>query len=207
MAATEALLTATPGAAAAGGAAAGEAQESADLPSGRLVLAWMPHAEGLAMISISAWELLTLAGADPRFLVPWVVLALKTGQIYKVSPDQVNRQKVEELVRALRRSGADGDKPLLDTDTRTIVLEDAQGGSQAKLLMNLVNTVGPKNYALTPEPLRLPLQRMIDKLGGVERLVACIKQPDAAAFAEARASLADPERGVFTLLQRIARAQ
>jgi hypothetical protein len=168
------------------------------------LLAWRLDGERIAGISVSARELFTLVGGDARFLVPWVVFTLRTGQVFGLAPERLTKERVEQIVQALRRQAGDR-AGLLSPEQLSAVLQQAQAGSQAKLLLGLARSAGLQRY------LRLP-EHLVPALGGLMRrfgagLLDFLRNPNDDAFREQRAGLGNEERAALLVLQRVARSQ
>ena len=168
------------------------------------LLAWRLEGQRLSGISLSARELFTLVGADARFLVAWVVFTLRTGQVFGLAPDRISKERVEQIVQALRRQA--GDRPgIVTPEQLSAVVQQAQGGAPVKLLLGLARTVGMQRYLHLPDGLAPALGSLVPKFGA--RLLDFLRNPNDDAFREQRAGLTGEERQALLVLQRVARAQ
>jgi hypothetical protein len=183
--------------------AAGEAPRTAYLDEPTL-LAWRLDRGRIAGISLSARELFTLAGGDARFLVAWVVFTLRTGQVFGLAPERLSKERVEQIVQALRRQA--GQRPgLLSAEQLAGVVQQAQGASQAKLLLGLARAAGLQHYLRLPDGLAPVLGSLGPRFG--ERLLEFLRSPNDEAFKAQRESLSAEERQALQVLQRVARGQ
>ncbi len=201
-AASHAAPGAAPAAAAREGAAAGAPRVAyLEEPS---LLAWRLDGERVAAISLSARELFALVGGEPRFLVPWVVFTLRTGQVFGLAPERVSKERVEQIVHALRRQAGEGGGEL-PPEQLAALLEQAAGASHAKLLLSLLKLAGTQRFLRTPGALVPGLAALSARFGA--GLLDFLRNPAADAFRGQREGLTPEERQAVVVLQRVARAQ
>jgi hypothetical protein len=168
------------------------------------LLAWRLDGSRVAAISLSARQLFELAGAEMRFLVAWVVFTLRTGQVFGLAPERVTKERVEQIVQALRRQ-AGALKAQLAPEQLSELLQQAQGASHIKLLLALVKAGGLQRFLRTPESLAEGLDGLSGKFGA--RLLDFLRHPNDEGFSGQRDRLTGEERQVLSVLQRVARSQ
>jgi hypothetical protein len=168
------------------------------------MLAWRLDGERVAAISLSARELCELVGAEPRLLVPWVVFTLRTGQVFGLSPDRVSKERVEQVVGALRRQ-AGGRTGSLQAESLEQMLLENKGAPQSRLLLALVKAAGMRPFLRVPEAIAPAVAELGRKFGA--HLMDFLRNPNDESFSGQRAGLSGEERQALVVLQRVARAQ
>jgi hypothetical protein len=146
-----------------------------------------------------------LAGPELRYLVPWVMFALKTGQVFGLRPEQVTKEAVEQIVTGLRTQGARLGGASLPGERLQALAEQVKGSASGKVLLSLIRAAGGKGFGAYPPSLAPALDSLSTRLGGV--LEDFLRAPGDEAFREIRQTLTPEEKGVLGILQRVSRAQ
>jgi hypothetical protein len=168
------------------------------------ILAWRMDGARVAAISLSARDLFELVGAEPRFLVPWVVFTLRTGQVFGLAPERVTKERVEQVVQALHRQ-AGAREGTIPAERRAALLQEHQGAAHARLLLGAVKVAGTRPYLRLPPSLAPALEALGARFGA--GLLEFLRHPNDDAWREQRAALTADERQALAVLQRVARGQ
>ncbi len=171
----------------------------------RSMLAWRLDGARLSAISLSARELMELVGGEMRFLLPWLVYALRTGQVFDLAPDQISKETVEELLLSLRMQGTGEARSGLSKEQLDALPQQGKTDSHAKLLLALANAGGLENFTRIPDSMVPSLESLSQKFG--EKLGEFVRQPTHEDFQEPFAALSNQEKQALSLLRRVARAQ
>jgi hypothetical protein len=158
----------------------------------------------VAAISLSARDLFELVGAELRFLVPWVVFTLRTGQVFGLVPERVTKERVEQVVQALHRQ-AGAREGTIPAERRAALLQEHQGAPHARLLLGAVKAAGTRPYLRLPATLAPALEALGARFGA--GLLEFLRHPNDDAWREQRAALTADERQALAVLQRVARGQ
>jgi hypothetical protein len=201
-AAARSVAPAAPGTAAPSQTAAGRGTSVLDE---RLLLAWRLEGTRIAVLTLSPRELIGLVGVEPRFLVPWVVVALKTGQAYRLTPDQVNKETMERLVAELMGLAPKDVNPRLSTQERAGLLQQAKGVSQTRFLVTVLKAGRLGESVHGPGSLGRGLEGLASKAGAT--LGDFLRQPGHDSFRELRTTLTNEEKQAISVLTRVARVQ
>lgn len=171
----------------------------------RSVLAWRVENGRVATVSISAREVMALTGRELRFVLPWVVFTLRTGQIFGIALDAITKETVESLVTDLRNQFGDPPYEKLSPETLAEVSSETKGAPMSMVLLELAKAAGLGNFKEAPESLKPALDSLCDKMG--DQLEAFLRQPAAEEFRELRSKLKNKEREALTILHRVARTK
>ena len=171
----------------------------------RSMLAWRLDGARLSAISLSARELMELVGGEMRFLLPWLVFALRTGQVFDLAPDHISKETVEKLLLSLRMQGAGPSRSGLSKEQLDALPQQGKTDAHAKLLLALANAGGLENFTRIPDSMVPSLESLSQKFG--EKLGEFVRQPTHEAFQEPFAALSNQEKQALSLLRRVARAQ
>lgn len=171
----------------------------------RSMLAWRLDGARLSAISLSARELMELVGGEMRFLLPWLVFALRTGQVFDLAPDQISKETVEKLLLSLRMQGAGPSRSGLSKEQLAALPQQSKTDSHAKLLLALANAGGLENFTRIPDSMVPSLESLSQKFG--EKLGEFVREPTHEAFQGTFAALSNQEKQALSLLRRVARAQ
>jgi len=190
---------ASPGRAPASGRPAQPASSPMDQP---VIVSWRLDGGELAVESISAGDLIRLAGPEARILFPLVKFALQTGQVFRVPPDKVSKETLESLIGTLIKQAPSDVSPVLSKEERIAILEAGKGQSAKELLAALARKMQrPSKPAGT-------LQQVIGALSGKlgAKLPSFLSNPTQDSFKDVVQGLNPEERSAVSLLSRVARA-
>jgi hypothetical protein len=170
----------------------------------RLLIAWRMDGAHLEVRTLSVRDIATLAGREPPLFVPWVLIALQTGQVFPGMP-QDSKDVADKLVGlVVSRIPAD--------------LKPRLGGSQAQVLAGQSKTLSPQKFllaivakAVQPDVARnagalgAPLAALCEKFKA--NLTDFLRNPSKDDYRELRMHLSAPEKAAVTILQKVARLQ
>ncbi len=171
----------------------------------RLVLAWRPEQGRVALISISPREIMGMVGAESRFLAPWVIFALRTGQVYHSPPDRVTQQVVDRLVVELLALAPAGLAPRVPLEERLQLVQSSTEMSEARFLITLLKTGGLGETTRQAGALGEPLESLAAKVG--EELADFLRRPGHEDHRPLLGELTPAEKQAVGILQKVARAQ
>jgi hypothetical protein len=182
-----------------GGTAGSEAvEEPFDQP---VIVDWRIDGGELAVETITARDLMRLAGPEARLFFQLVKFALQTGQVFRVVPEQVSKEMMEGLIVRLIKQGSSGPEPLLSKEERLALLEAGKNLSAKQVLAALVKRIQrPARPAGTLQQIAASLS---GKLGG--RLEAFLSNPGQEGFRDVVQNLNSEERSAVNVLTRVAR--
>jgi hypothetical protein len=182
-----------------GGTAGSEAaEEPFDQP---VIVDWRIDAGELAVETITARDLMQLAGPEARLFFQLVKFALQTGQVFRVAPEKVSKELMEGLIVRLIKQGSSGPEPLLSKEERLALLEAGKNLSAKQVLAALVKRIQrPARPAGTLQQIAASLS---GKLGG--RLEAFLSNPGQEGFRDVVQNLNSEERSAVNVLTRVAR--
>ncbi|MBI3994305.1 MAG: hypothetical protein HY342_13605 [Candidatus Lambdaproteobacteria bacterium] len=169
-------------------------------PDARLIVTWQLADEGIAVTSISARELVSLVGPDPRFLKFWVVYALQTGQVFRIAPEQINKETLTRLLHELLSGGALKTQPRLSKEQRQQLLGIAAKGPRT-LLTSICKAVPKERAGQAGE-----LSEGIAGLSGIsEQLADIYVDPNPETLKGLREGLGPKEKNALNVLFRVIR--
>ena len=180
-----------------------EAPAAAPRPSSpsldaRLIVTWQLADHGITVTSISARELISLVGPDPRFLKFWLVYAMQTGQVFKISPDQINKETLTRQLHELLGGGVRKSEPRLSKEQREQLLGISAKGPRA-LLTGLCRAVPKERAAQAGE-----LSEGIAGLASVsEQLADIYVDPNPETVKQLREGLGPKEKAALNVLYRV----
>jgi hypothetical protein len=181
-----------------------EAVPAADaLMDYRLLIAWRHEANQFKVLGLTPRELIGLAGPEPRLLLPWVLLALQTGQAFNFPAANVTKDLIEKLVKAILAKAAGLPPPQLDkAQVEQLVAEVKDLPSQKALLTLLVKgKLG--DASRRPGKFAGALVSLQAKFGN--SLGEFLRGPSNPEFRDLRVDLSDEEKQAVQVLQKLAR--
>ncbi|MDH4247529.1 MAG: hypothetical protein OEW39_06910 [Deltaproteobacteria bacterium] len=171
----------------------------------RLILAWRAEGGRLGVVSLSARELLEQVGNDAKLMMPWVVVAIQTGQIYRLDPKEVTRLRVEVLVNELLTEAPVGVKARLSTEQINQMLAQAKGASPNRYLQWVLKAANTGAAARQAGELTPHLASLSAKLGA--RVGDFLHNPTNPEFKAVVGQISAKERHAVTVLNKVARFQ
>ena len=140
-----------------------------------------------------------------RFLVPWVLFAIKSGQVIRVPPEKVSKELVERILKAMLKGSGNPREARLSGEERQQLYQGSKGKPPNRLLLDLVE----KHNVGTTEPaqagtLSRAIGNLVDKLG--ENLAEFVTNPMQGPHRELAKQLSDEERLAVAVLNKVARA-
>ena len=157
------------------------------------------------LTTVSPRDVISLMGPEPRYLVPWMLLAIKTGQALRIPKEKVNKELMGRIIKGLISRTNRRNPPRLTNPQRAIVSGMGQGVPPARVLLQMLKLAGMANEPGKPGEAGALVQTLADRFEG--RLDDFLKQPSDEAFTELRESLTPEEKSVLAILQRVARSQ
>ena len=176
-----------------------------DLLDERCVLAWRVEKQRVVAVSLSAREVMALTGNELRFVLPWVVFTLRTGQIFGIALDAINKETVEALVSDLRKQFGDPASEKLSSEALADVSRETKGAPMSMVLLELAKAAGLGHFQEAPKILKPALDSLCEKMG--DQLEPFLRQPAAEEFRELRSKLQNKEKQALTILHRVARTK
>jgi len=132
------------------------------------------------------------------------VFTLRTGQVFGLAPERVSKERVEQIVHALRRQAGEGSGEVAPEQLAAL-LEQSGAASHAKLLLGLLKLAGTQRFLRTPSALAPGLAALSARFGA--GLLDFLRNPGDEPFQAQRDGLTPEERQAIVVLQRVARAQ
>lgn len=169
----------------------------------RLLIGWRIEGGQLTVISLSPRELVALAGLEPRLVLPWVMLALQTGQAFDFPAASVNKELIEKLVKAVLTKAASMPPPRLGKPQVAQLVNDLRDATPQKALLTLVMKGQLGETARRPGRMKGPLEGLSAKFG--TNLGEFLRSPSKDAFRDLRMGLTPEEKHTVALLQKLAR--
>lgn len=169
----------------------------------RLLIGWRLEGTQLTVITISPRELVGLVGLEPRLVLPWVMLALQTGQAFDFPASAIDKGLIEKLVKAvLAKAGGMPAARLAKPQVAQLAAELHDAPAQ-KALLTLVAKGSLGEAARRPGRLRGPLESLMAKFG--TGLPEFLRSPSKDTFRDLRQGLSAEERQLVALLQKLGR--
>jgi hypothetical protein len=172
----------------------------------RLIVEWQPDNGGIMVYSLAPQDIIDLAGPDVRLLLPWVLFALKTGQVFAVPPKEVSREKVEGLLRDIIKECGKGGQVRLSVEERKALYEQNRGQPPGKVLIDM-----HRKFHIGAEQLEQAgalaggISGLKGKLGN--QLQAFIMNPNQEGFRLYLEELSGTERQAVVVLNRVAKTR
>ncbi len=182
------------------------AAQTGPILSARLIVEWRAGNGGMAVYTLAPEEIIALAGPDPRLLLPWVLYALKTGQVFGGSPGQVSREKVESLLRGIIKESGPRKEARISAEERTGLHEQNKGQPPGKILLGL-----QKNFKIGSDGVEQAgelaggISGLQNRLGA--QLQPFILNPNQEGFRPYLAELSPEEKQAVRVLNRVAKTQ
>lgn len=171
----------------------------------RLIISWRENKGKILVISISPEEIINAVGADVRFLGPWVVFALQTGQVFSIK-GKLTREVAEEILKTLMGSIQNPPGPIFSNAERDSLAQSTKGMPPKKLLITLMQqAVGPTSQnSRDPGEMGENIMGLEKQLG--ETLGEFLRNPVAGPFKEVLADLPPGETKAASVLHKVARS-
>ncbi|MCZ6628477.1 MAG: hypothetical protein O7E56_09635 [SAR324 cluster bacterium] len=195
-------------------AAAPQASEAAEAPAPeqgaisqlvneRLIVSWKASNGKLSVGSISPMDIMGLVGVDVRFLVPWVLFALKSGQVLRIPPDKVSKPLLEKILKGMVSSVGVRREAGLSSEDRKGLYQELKGQPPNAMLQELIEKfdIGNDDPA-GAGALSEGIAQLHAKLG--ENLASFLNDPAQDSFREMRAGLSETEKQAAQVLTRVA---
>lgn len=171
----------------------------------RLILAWRAKGNRVEVITISPWEIYTMVGKELRFIMPWVVIALKTGQIYNMPSSDITKEVVEKLLNELMGLMPDELDPQLNEAQIKAFIQQAKGASATRFLQMVVKVGKAYINSLDSGSIGPTLDGLGDKLGA--NLASFLKDPGHMEYRDYLVEMTPREKNTISMLQKIVRSQ
>ena len=171
----------------------------------RLILSWWEQNGSLQVASIAPAEIVSLVGLDVRFLVPWVLFAIKSGQVIKLPPDKISKEILERILKAMLKGTENPREARLTGDERQQLYRGGKGKPPNRFLLELVEKYQVGTTDLTEAgSLAGGIVSLADKMGG--KLTDFVNNPTQETYAKIAKELSAAEKNALTVLNKVARA-
>jgi hypothetical protein len=170
----------------------------------RLVVAWRMNGAALEVRTISAREIASLVGREAQVLVPWVMIAYQTGQVF-LPPPPVTPTLGEKLVGAVMKLIPENLKPRLAAPQVQQLSGQAKSLSHQKFLLALISKAVAADAAKDAGAMQAPLATLTGKFGS--NLTDFLRNPSKDDYRDLRVNLSADEKSAVSVLQKVARLQ
>jgi len=170
----------------------------------RLLIGWRMENDRFKVYGITLRELFGLVGAEPRLVLPWVVLALQTGQAFSVPPAGVSKELVERLVKGVLAKAAGLPAPRLGAPQVAQLVNELRELPHQKALLTLILKGKLAELPRQGGQATGPLESLTAKFG--PNIGDFLRSPSKEEFRELRMNLSAEERQVVAVLQKLARS-
>jgi hypothetical protein len=169
----------------------------------RLLIAWRQEGGQFTVIGMTPRELLGLVGPEPRFLLPWVMLALQTGQVFNFPAANVNKELIEKLVKAVAAKAAGLPPPQLGKPQVAQLAGELKDLPHQKALVGLIVKGKVGDAARQPGKFSPALESLLAKFGST--LGEFLRGPSSSEFRDLRVGLSEDEKQLVQVLQKLSR--
>jgi hypothetical protein len=169
----------------------------------RLLVAWRQDGNQFSVVGLTPRELFGLVGPEPRLVLPWVMLALQTGQVFNFAASEVNKELIEKLVKAVLVKSAGQVPARLGKPQVAQLVNELKDAPPQKALLALVVKGQLGDLARKPGKSSGALDTLISKFGN--NLGEFLRSPSKDEFREIRVGLSVEEKKLVQVLQKLAR--
>ena len=169
----------------------------------RLLVGWNQDGGHFTLVGMTPRELIELVGLEPRLVLPWVLLALQTGQVFSVPASSVNKELIENLVKALLAKGASLPPARLSKQQVAELVNDLKNLQAQKALLALIAKGQLGDAARSHTRALAALQSLLAKFGA--NLGDFLRGPSNAEFRDLRLGLSAEEKQLVQVLQKLSR--
>lgn len=170
-----------------------------------MVLEWVVEdGKKVIVTAVAAWEILEQTGPDPRFIAPWVMYAIQTGQVYRLTPDKVSKEELQRILKSLVDS-AGSSEGTLSAPERQQLYGQFRGLPPHKVLFEMVQTLGIGSRGAPSGALARGVAQLFAGAGA--GLLNLVKKPTDPAHRPLLSKLTADGRYALAVLNRVARLQ
>ncbi len=195
---------AAPAGPAASGAATGVAHAPDSLLDYCLLIGWRMENGRFRVYGVSLRELFGLVGPEPRLVLPWVVLALQTGQAFSAPSTTITKELVEKLVKAVLAKSAGLAAPRLSGPQVAQLVTELRDVPHQKALLTLIVKGKLGELSRLAGQGTGPLDSLTAKFGN--QIGEFLRSPSKEEYRELRIGLSAEEKQVVGILQKLARS-
>ncbi len=170
----------------------------------RLLVAWRMDGAHLEVRTLSVREMANLAGREPLLYVPWVLIAVQTGQIFPGAP-QASKEVLEKLVVAVVTRIPTDIKARLTGSQAQNLAGQSKSLSPQKFLLAIIAKAVQADAARNAGALAAPLASLCEKFQA--NLPDFLRNPSKDDYRDQRVALTVPEKNAVAVLQKVARLQ
>ena len=183
------------------------AQPHEDLLEEQILIGWKAGEFGIEGVSVSPGEILELVGPDSHFLLPWAILTLQTGQVYRLPPDKISKEHVSKVLRSIMSNPAAPKEGELSPQEKTELKAQCQGLPPQKVLKHLVDRfgIGMQGRRVGSGQLSIGIRGLAGRFAG--DLPRFLENPTVPDFKPMLAELTGEEKYAVGVLRRVARIQ
>jgi hypothetical protein len=137
--------------------------------------------------------------------VPWVLFAIKSGQVIKLPPDKISKEILERLLKAMMKGTENPREARLTGDERQQLYRGSKGKPPNRFLLELVEKYQVGTTDLSEAgTLAGGIVSLADKMGG--KLTDFVNNPTQESYAKIAKELSAAEKNALTVLNKVARA-
>ena len=178
------------------------APRSDDTVNEPVVLNWHITGSKVAMETLTASELMVIAGPEARIVFQLIKFAMQTGQVFHLSQSKMSKESMNQLISKVLKQGPGDQTPLLSKEQRIAIIESGKKLSAKQLLGSILDKFGAGSTGPTRR-MEGALNSLTGKLG--ETLEAFLRNPNQENFREIVKGLSRDERETVSILNRVSR--
>jgi hypothetical protein len=178
-------------------------EQGAGLLDRTAVISWKATGDQVSALTLSARNLMILVGRESALLLPWVRLAVQTGQIPAPPEGAQPKEWLEKVIAGLLRAMPAAEAAQPSPPTKAMLTQAAKGHPPQAFLLGVMTqgNLGPTRFL---EPvLDGALVSLIGKLK--DRFADFIRNPNQDEFKALRQTLNPAEKAAVAVLQRVDR--
>ncbi|MFI5399907.1 MAG: hypothetical protein ACHQZQ_02505, partial [SAR324 cluster bacterium] len=169
----------------------------------RLLVGWKQDGGQFTVVGMTPRDLIELVGLEPRLVLPWVLLALQTGQVFPVPASSVNKELIENLVKALLAKGAGLTPARLSKQQVAELVNDLKNLHAQQALHALIAKGQLGDIAHSHSRAPAALESLLAKFGA--NLGDFLRGPSNEEFRDLRLGLSADEKQLVQVLQKLSR--
>lgn len=185
--------------------APGQAGGIAQILRERLIVSWWADKGSLKVVTVAPSEILELVGTDVRFIVPWILFAVRSGQVIRIPPDKLSRELMERILKSMLKGSTVARDARLSTEQRQELFQGNKGKPPHRVLLELVekHQIGSMDPAQAGTFSRA-IGNLMQKLGG--SFTDFINNPMLEQHRDVARQLSEEEKMAVGVLNKVARA-
>lgn len=172
--------------------------------SERLIVSWQQNGTKIDLVSLSPKEIISLSGLDTRFLIPWVVFALQTGQAFRIKPTKITKELITKCLNLLTEGVDKNTRGGFSGNDLEEMYSKIKNPSPCKMLVAILEYIEALDYSLSGT-FAGEINQLEEKLGG--NLGEFLINPNQNDFSSFLTELTSEEKKVISILNRVARLQ